>query len=59
MDELHGKALLHPLIAGATIYLCEVMASVDMSIGRALLMVIGGLAFGIYRKLMRCNCRVE
>jgi hypothetical protein len=59
MDELHDKGLFHPLVAGAAIYLTEVMASVDSSIGRALIMVIGGLALQIYRKLTRCNCRVE
>jgi hypothetical protein len=59
MDELHGKALFHPLMAGAAIYLTEVMASVNSSIGGALIVVTGGLALGIYRKLMRCNCRVE
>lgn len=58
MDELHNKALFHPLIAGAAIYLTEVMARVDSSIGRALIVVIGGLAFDIYRKLTRCNFRV-
>ncbi|HKR42867.1 MAG TPA: hypothetical protein VJU59_24840 [Paraburkholderia sp.] len=59
MDELHDKGLFHPLVAGAAIYLTEVMASVDSSIGRALIMVIGGLALQIYRKLTHCNCRVE
>ncbi|MCP3707733.1 hypothetical protein M3I54_12180 [Paraburkholderia sp. CNPSo 3274] len=59
MDELHNKAPFHPLIAGAAIYLTEVMASVDSSIGGALIVVTGGLAFQIYRKLTRCNCRAE
>jgi hypothetical protein len=35
------------------------MASVNSSIGGALIVAIGGLAFDIYRKLTRCNCRVE
>ncbi|MEM5400347.1 MULTISPECIES: hypothetical protein [Paraburkholderia] len=59
MDELHDKGLFHPLVAGAAIYLAEIMASVDSSIGRAVIVVIGGLALQIYRKLTRCNCRVE
>ncbi|MEX3951356.1 hypothetical protein AB4Y40_26815 [Paraburkholderia sp. EG287B] len=59
MDELHDKGLFHPLVAGAAIYFTEVMASVDSSIGRALIVVIGGLALQIFRKLTRCNCRVE
>ncbi|WP_321924259.1 hypothetical protein [Paraburkholderia guartelaensis] len=59
MDELHEKGLSHPLIAGAAIYFTDVMASVDSSIGRALIVVAGGLALQIYRKFMRCNCRVE
>ena len=57
--ELHHKALFHPLIAGAAIYLTEVMARADSGIGGALIVATGGLAFGIYRKLTRCNSRVE
>jgi len=59
VNELHDKGLFHPLVAGAAIYLTEVMASVDSSVGGALIVVISGLAFQIYRKLTRCNCRVE
>jgi hypothetical protein len=58
-NELHNKALFHPLIAGAAIYLTNAMASVNSSIGGALIVAIGGLAFDLYRKLTRCNCRVE
>jgi hypothetical protein len=57
--ELQNKALFHPLIAGTMIYLTKVMASVDSSIGRALIVATAGLAFEIYRKLTRCNSRVE
>jgi hypothetical protein len=59
VDELHNKGIFHPLFVGAAIYLTEVMASVDSSIGGALVVVTGALAFQIYRKLTRCNCRVE
>ncbi|MEX3921691.1 hypothetical protein AB4Y43_36700 [Paraburkholderia sp. BR10872] len=59
MDEFRDKGLSHPLVAGAAIYLTEVMTSVDSSVGRALIVVAGGLALQLYRKFARCNCRVE
>ena len=55
MNELHTRTRFHPLIAGAAIYLTEVMASVDSSIGGALIVVASGLAFQLYRKLTRCH----
>jgi hypothetical protein len=58
VDELHNKVLFHPLIAGASIYLTEVMARVDSSIGSALIMVAVGLALELYRKLTRRPCCV-
>jgi hypothetical protein len=59
VHELHNRVLFHPQIAAAAIYLTEVMASVDSSIGGALIVVSGELALQLYRKLSRCNCRVE
>jgi hypothetical protein len=59
MDPLHDKALFHPRIAEAVIYLTEVMVSVDSSIGGALVVVAGRLAWQLYRSLARCNCCAE
>ncbi len=58
MDDLLSKTLYHPLIAAATIYLTEVMVSVDSSIGGALVIVTGGLALQLYRSFTRCKCCV-
>jgi hypothetical protein len=54
MDDIPSKALLHSRIAEAAIYLTEVMVSVDSSIGGALVVVSGRLAWQLYRKLTRC-----
>lgn len=59
MDDLLSKTLYHPLIAAATIYLTEVMVSVDSSIGGALVIVAGGLALQLFRSFMRYKCCVE
>ncbi|MFP6561831.1 hypothetical protein WJ542_26515 [Paraburkholderia sp. B3] len=58
MHNLRNRALFHPRIAAAAVYLAEVMTSVDSSIGGALIVVAGGLALQLYRKFTRCHCCV-
>ncbi|QBR01502.1 hypothetical protein [Paraburkholderia pallida] len=59
MDDLRTRALYHPLIAAATIYLTEVMVSVDSSVGGALVVLAGGLALQLYRSFTRGKYCVE
>jgi hypothetical protein len=59
VDDLRNRTLYHPLIAGAAIYLTEVMVSVDSSVGGALVVVAGGLALQLFRNFTRCKCCAE